>query len=210
MKTQLTVLCLLAVPILAFAQKPAGVLGVNNVYVYGIYETENAPSDDNSEYGGCGLGISQNLFESEQFGMDAGLNFEYWTNFTNDDYYDYNGRNYTGSITGYMKGKFAPFVTAMLNWNNTSGYHYSGYESTWGAAKLGVECHVVNGFYITPSVTYWSELDSDSGSKSTEWSYCIEAGYWFTDKLLGFVNVNYEKEDGYTIYWYALGAAWHY
>jgi hypothetical protein len=210
MKTQLAILGLLAVPCLAFAQKPAGVLGVNNVYAYGMYETMDTPDSGSFDYDGVGLGISQNLFENEKCGMDAGFNFEYWKNVTDKDQYSYISRSYTGSVTGYMKGTFSPFVTAMLNWSNVSGLGYKGYESTWGAVKIGGEWHVAAGWYITPSLTYWGTIDSDDDSSDTEWDYGIETGYWFTERFLGFVNANYSTDDGYDQYWMNLGVAYRY
>lgn len=210
MKTQLAILGLLVIPCLAFAQKPAGVLGVSNVYAYGIYETMDTPHNGSYDYEGVGIGFSQNLFEDEQYGMDAGLNYEYWKNITDDNNYSYISRGYTASITGYMKGTVSPFVTAMLNWNDQSGNGYTSYNSTWGAVKIGGEWHVADGWYITPSVTFWGAIESDDDSSETDWDYGIETGYWFTEKLMSFVNANYETKDGYDQLWMTLGVAYHY
>jgi hypothetical protein len=74
---------------------------------------------------------------------------------------------------------------------------------------LGIEFHVADGWYLAPSATAWTDLDSDKSS-STEWVYTLETGYWFTERVMGFVNVNYEEEDDYSQTWYSLGAALRY
>jgi hypothetical protein len=131
MKTQIALISLFAIPAMAIAQKPAGVLGVDNVYFYGTYESAKAPDGEKSEFANAGIGVSQNMFEGEKFGMDAGLNFEYWENLSDGIGDDYSACNYTGSITGYMKGAVAaPFASAMIWYSDSESGSYSD-TSTW-------------------------------------------------------------------------------
>jgi hypothetical protein len=193
MKIHLALLSLLAVPTLAFAiTRPDGTLGVNGVKAYGSYENFEYDNGYDADLAGGGIGINQNFFNGENYGFDASFEYQYLTS-QNDNKYDfYEGRYYIINATIYAKGAFSPFFTAILEYDSESYYENAHNGSTLAGGAIGVECHLMPGWYVTPKLTLTTPVNTDAEDDNEIYTvYAITTGYWVTEHFNLFADVSY-------------------
>jgi hypothetical protein len=207
MKTQIAILSLFAVPFFAHAAAvPDGTLGVNNLRSYGTYEGFKVKDAGTYDFAGAGIGINQNVFGNEGYGVDVGLEYSYLESTDSD--VSYVGRYWVAKATVYKKGTFAPFVSALVEVDHeTSEYGYSE-DSTYFGGVFGVECHLLPGWYVTPSFAYAKSIDSDGYDDYTTLS--LATGYWVTEKFDVLAEVGNSDYDGDKATVISLGLAYHY
>ena len=226
MKTQkLALIALLALPLAAGAattndttasttsDTPNGVLGENYAGAFGTYHTYGYPNGSHTDGKSLGLDLNYNLYTGSTFGLDASASYEYARNATSGAENRFCTNAYTASLTGFAKvsQRFTPFVTATVYTDSTSGpYDPTNYDSTWFAARIGVETHLVDGWYVTPSVTLWNEFRSDYKASSACADWGIESGYWFTKYTLAYASVNYREMNGTDEAWFGTGIRVHF
>jgi hypothetical protein len=182
-----------------------GVLGVNNVYGYGIYEHSTFADSSHYDYKGSGLGINQHVYCNATYGIDAGFNYEYWTDASSAPASYYKCNAYTLSATGYIKAKYSPFVTAAFYRDNSSYLGASNTNSTWFAGRIGVEMHLSDAWYVTPSVNLWQRIHSDDPASSACADFTVETGYWFFNRVCTYANVNYREMNSAEQLWTNFG-----
>jgi len=209
MTIKLAIIGLLAAPSLAGASEVAavtnGTLGVNNVFAYGIYENSQYADGSDADYKGMGLGVNQRLYDNATFGLDAGFTYEYWTDATSDKSGYYKCDAYALSATGYLKAKYAPFVTASLFRDNSSYEGTSNTTSLWCSARIGVEMHLSDAWYVTPSVNLWQRIHADDPASSACVDFTAETGYWFFERICTYANVNYRELNSSEQLWTNVG-----
>lgn len=186
-------------------ERPSGVLGTSFVDAYGTYEFVRAPGSTVPIYQAAGFGLNQKVYANNTFGIDAGFDYQYWNNLGHNpqDYYSANA--YTLSVTGYLQGRFSPFVTLSGYWDTTSYYGASNVDSTWFAAKFGVEAHLAKGWYVTPAVTVWSRVSADVKESSVYSDWSLETGYWLTNYLGVYASENYRNMNETKESWTTVG-----
>jgi len=190
--------------------RPDGTLGVNSVKGYGTYETYEYVDGNDYDYVGAGVGINQNLFNNEDMGVDVGFDFMYLNSQSSNEYDQYEGRYYTLNATVYKKGAFSPFFSVIAEYDTESGYGYDSYDSTLVGGAIGVECHLLPGWYVTPKVTLTREMKTDEGDKSDYSTFALATGYWITEHFNVFTEINYCSFDGSKGTWINTGITVHY
>jgi hypothetical protein len=187
------------------SDRPSGVLGTSFVDTYGTYEFARVPGSTVPIYQAFGLGLNQKVYANNTFGIDAGFDYQYWNNLGHNpkDYYSANA--YTVSVTGYLQGRFEPFVTLSGYWDTTSYYGASNVDSTWFAAKFGVEAHLAEGWYVTPAVTVWSRVSADERDSSVCSDWSLETGYWVTKYVGVYASENYRNMNTTKESWTTVG-----
>jgi hypothetical protein len=158
--------------------------------------------DGNSyDYSGGGLGVNQNVYDGANIGIDVGVEYS-WLNGN-----DYDANYYVASATVFKKGVVSPFFTATVEYDDASEGSYDWDEHDAGGA-IGIEVHLLPGWYVTPKVSYMINMESGSDDQYTTVS--LASGYWFCDSLAVMGDVNYSAFDGSHGLWFDLGVAYHY
>ena len=208
MKSISILAAILILPCVAMAEgKPDGVLETDNVMAYGYLDHYSLKGYYSTDYSGFGLGINKSVVGTDKFGVNVGFNYEHIVDNSSYYYDDYENNSYTPSVTAYLKnGMFLPFVTAEYTYSDSSYYDGSHGRTSWIAAVIGVEMHVMPGWYVTPRVTLWDRVHSsvDYGSKTFA-DFALESGYWLTNRIAVFANANYRNAFGARDEWINFG-----
>ena len=212
MKIHLALLSLFAVPTLALAiTRPDGTLGVNGIKGFGTYYNNEYRDGNDYDYAGGGVGINQNLYNDDDYGFDVGMEYMYLTSQDDNQYDQGDGRYYTLRGTLYKKGAFSPFFSVQIDYDTTSGYGYEHYDETYAGGAIGVECHLLPGWYVTPKVLVETDLQSDRDiDNETYTAFSLATGYWITSHFNVFADANYSHFNGSNDTWFDAGITVHY
>jgi hypothetical protein len=157
--------------------KPDGILGVDTISIFSNYYNDDQSyyHANNYEEVGYGIGISKNLFNGQNLGLDVGAKYYYVYPVSPKEHY-YDQRTVTASATAFYKmGDFLPFFTAQVFHHTTSS------QSTTVSGRVGVEYHILNGWSASPYIAY--TVDPGMSEQKSAVQYGANTSYWFTSKF---------------------------
>lgn len=170
---------------LAAQDRPDGLLGTNTVSFGASYTKANANyAKGDREYEGYRLSTNRNLYASNDFGIDAGLEYSYSRNHDWRNVYHLTEQDYAAYATIYRNGMISPFLTVGVSIDDArlSSKRYplinQSETNTLIEGAIGVECHLAPGWWVTPAIYRVSKLDSDNDTNSYT-QYELGTGYWF-------------------------------